>query len=118
MIKSYKDLDVYKESYSLALQIHQVTKTFPDFERYEIGGQLRRAAMSMPMNIAEGYGKKESVADFKRFLKMSLGSCNEVMVLVDMSKDLGYLTPKEHEGLQESYDVLGKRINTLIQKWK
>ena len=118
MIKTYKDLDVYKESYSLALQIHQMTRTFPDFERYEIGGQLRRAAMSMPMNIAEGYGKKDSSVDFKRFLRMSLGSGNEVQVLIDMSKDLGYITQETHKKTTERYDVLGKRISTLIEKWK
>ena len=118
MIKTYRDLDVYKESYSLALQIHQKTQTYPDIEKYEIGGQLRRAVTSIPMNIAEGYGKKESTLDFKRFLRMSLGSCNEVAVLIDLSKDLGYITPETHKELWDRYDVLGKRISTLIEKWK
>ena len=118
MITSYRDLEVYKESYQLALQVHKVTNKFPDFERYEIGSQLRRAALSIPMNIAEGYGKKESEKDFKRFLRMSLGSCNEVNVLLEMSKDLSYMTEEEYNEILHKYDVLGKRINTLIQKWK
>ena len=118
MIKTYRDLDVYKESYSLALQIHQMTKAYPDIEEYELCGQLRRAAVSIPMNIAEGYGKKESTLDFKRYLRMSLGSSNEVMVLIDLSKDLGYIAPETHKELWERYDVLGKRISTLIEKWK
>ena len=58
MIKSYQDLRVYQISYQLALQVHQLTLKFPDFERYELGSQLRRAATSIPINIAEGYGKK------------------------------------------------------------
>src|SRR5690554_4256790 len=91
MISSYRDLEVYQNSYTLALQIHKMTQNYPDYERYEIGRQLRKAAFSVPMNIAEGYGKKESEAEFKRFLKMSLGSCNEVQVLIDMSKDLQYI---------------------------
>ena len=74
--------------------------------------------MSIPMNISEGYGKKESELDFKRFLRMSLGSCNEVRVLLDMSKDLGYIEENVYEQITQKYDVLGKRINTLIQKWK
>jgi four helix bundle protein len=118
MIKAYKDLEVYGESYKLTLQLHKMTNEFPDFERYEMGRQLRKAAMSIPMNIAEGYGKKESEKDFKRFLQVSLGSCNEVAVLLDMSKDLGYIEQKKYEEFSQRYEVLGRRIYTLIQKWK
>ena len=118
MITSYKELDVYKESYSLALQVHQMTQKYPEYEKYEMGGQLRRAAISIPMNISEGYGKKDSSLDFKRFLRMSLGSCNEVQVLLDLSKDLGYITDEQHKEMWERFNVLGKRISTLIQRWK
>ena len=118
MIKSYRDLKVYQNSYSLALQVHKMTQEYPGYERYEIGRQLRKAAFSIPMNISEGYGKKESEAEFKRFLKMSLGSCNEVQVLIDMSKDLQYINEEVHKNLWESYEVLGKRISTLIVKWR
>ena len=58
MIKSYKDLEVYKRSYKLALKTHKITLTFPAIERYELGSQLRRATKSIPLNIREGYGKK------------------------------------------------------------
>jgi four helix bundle protein len=78
MIASYKDLEVYQESYQLALLLHQMTQKYPKFEKYEMGSQTRRAAVSIPVNIAEGYGKRESQLDFKRFLRMSLVSCNEV----------------------------------------
>ena len=118
MIKSYKDLEVYQKSYSLALHVHKMTQQYPAYERYEIGAQIRRAALSIPMNIAEGYGKKESTLEFKRFLRMSLGSCNEVLVLLEMSKDLGYITKQEYLNMQQSYDIVGKRLNVLIQKWK
>ena len=118
MITSYKDLEVYKESYSTALEMHKMTREYPEYEKYEMGGQLRRAAMSIPMNIAEGYGKKESILDFKRFLRMSLGSCNEVQVLLDFSKDLNYIRDEQHQIMWERYNVLGKRISTLIEKWK
>ena len=118
MIKSYKDLEVYKEAYDIALQIHQLTQKYPEYERYEIGSQMRRAAISIPLNIAEGYGKKASEADFKRFLKIALGSSNEMMVLIDMSKDLGYITEEDRKGLNERYDVLGKRLSSMIAKWK
>ena len=117
MIKSYKDLEVYQTAYQLAINIHQTTQKYPDYERYELGGQLRRAATSIPMNIAEGYGKKRSERDFKRFLLMALGSCNEVQVLLEMSKDLNYIDEQKHVNLTNEYEILGRRLNVMIDKW-
>ena len=118
MIKSYRDLRVYKQSYGLGKEIHQVTQQFPRTEQYELGNQLRRAAISIPLNIAEGYGKKESIADFKRFLLIALGSCNEVQVQLDYSKDFGYITESEHNRLWGEYEQLGKQLTSLHKKWK
>ena len=117
MIKSYQDLEVYQRSYKLALQVHKITMLFPKHEMYEIGSQLRRAAISIPLNIAEGYGRKEHVKDFKNFLINALGSSNEVSVLIEMVKDLGYELEKYKE-LKEEYDHLGRQLNKLIQTWK
>lgn len=117
LIKSYHDLEVYKRSYNLALQVHRLTQRFPKHELYEIGSQLRRAAISIPLNIAEGYGRKQYVNDFKHFLINALGSCNEVAVLVEMIKDLGYVIG-QYEELREEYDHLGRQLNRLIQTWK
>ena len=86
MIKGFKDLVTYQKSYELSIKVHTLTLKYPKNERYEIVSQIRRAAMSVPLNIAEGYGKKDSEADFKRFLRMAVGSCNEMEVLMDMSK--------------------------------
>ena len=118
MIESYRDLDVYKKSYELVKEILQLTKTYPSDERYEIVSQIRRAALSIPLNIAEGYGRKQSAADFKRFLSMSSGSVNEMEVLLDISCDIEYITEEQHKELLERYQVLGKQINTLIQRWQ
>ena len=118
MIASYKDLEVYKEAYQMFLKVHKMTQGYPDVERYELGTQMRRAAMSIPLNIAEGYGKKSSELDFKRFLKMAMGSCNEVQVMLDMSKDLSYMSHEIYKEYIDKYEVLGRRLNTLIQKWK
>ena len=118
MIRSYRDLRVYQESYELGKVIHQLTHHFPKHERYELGNQLRRAALSIPLNIAEGYGKKQSVADFKRFLLMSIGSCNEMEVLLDYIRDFGYKTEETYKELQERYTRLGKQLNVLYQKWQ
>ena len=118
MIKSYRDLNIYKDSYDLAIMLYKITQRISDREQYDLGSQIRRAATSVPMNIAEGYGKKESVAEFKRFLRMAAGSVNEMEVLLDMIKDLGYLKDEEHQGLRERYEIVGKQIHALIKKWE
>ena len=118
MIKSFKDMRIYQKSYELSIKVHTLTLKYPRHEKYEIGSQIRRAAMSIPLNIAEGYGKKDSVAEFKRFLRMSVGSCNEVEVLMDMSKDLGYIDEKTHREITEQYIAIRKQILTTIEKWK
>ncbi len=97
--------------------MHKKTFKFPKQEMYELGSQLRRAAISIPLNIAEGYGRKTYTGDFKKFLIIALGSCNEVAVLLEMAKDLGYLG-ESYEELKEEYDHLGRQLNKLIQNWK
>ena len=117
MIRTYHDLKVYRLGYDLGREIHQLTRRFPKSEQYEMASQLRRASLSIPLNIAEGYGKKQSAADFKRFLLISLGSCNEVQVLLDFAKDFDYLNEAEHQKLWGSYDQLGKQISVLHSRW-
>ena len=118
MIQSYKDLEVYKKSYQSALGIHRMTLEFPKHEMYELGSQLRRAATSIPLNIAEGYGRKTAVAEFKHFLRNALGSASEVKVLLEMIKDLGYMEAKEFEEVYETYDHLARQLYRLIESWK
>ena len=117
-ISSYRDLKAYQRSYQLGLEIHKRTREFPVQERRELGSQLRRAASSVPINIAEGYGRKRSAEDFKRFLVIALGSCNEVSVILDFALDLGYLVREEHARWQSQYDEVGRMLNKLIQVWR
>lgn len=117
-IRSYRDLEVYQRSYEAALELHKLTLKFPPFERSELGGQLRRASKSIPLNIAEGYGRKKSPEDFRRFLVIALGSCDEVSVLLDFAHDLAYLPEKEYARFKEVYERIGKGINKLSQVWR
>ena len=91
----YRQLQVYERSYKAALAVYRMTKGFPESEKYGMTSQMQRAGISVALNIAEGYAKKSSQEEFKRFLLMALGSANEMSVLIDFSKDLGYITEEE-----------------------
>ena len=114
----YRKLAVYEKSYKAVLDIYQMSEKFPERERYAMGDQIRRAAMSIPMNIAEGYGKQESAAEFRRYLRMSMGSANEVRVLPDFAKDLGYAKEGVCREMQRRYEEIGKMLNGLIKAVK
>jgi four helix bundle protein len=117
-IRSYRDLRIFQSSYQTALEIHRITLKFPAFERGELGSQLRRSATSIPINVAEGYGRKKSSSDFKRFLTIALGSCDETSVLLDFAHDLNYLDDNSYSDLKQKYDEIGKGLNKAIQVWK
>lgn len=117
IVKSYKDLDVFKGGYKLSLNIYKITTSYPREEIYGLISQIRRAAVSVVLNIAEGYGRR-SKEDFKRFLKISLGSVNETETLLTLSRDLGYISIEKYRALVEQYDILGKKIYKLIENWK
>ena len=116
-IRSYEDLQVYQEGYQLCLQIHRITQGLPKEERYELGQQARKAALSVPANIAEGYGRKDSAKEFQHFLRIAMGSANEVKVYVDMMKDLDYIDQNTHRDLKQSYETLTRKIYRLKERW-
>ena len=117
MIGSYKDLDIYKRSYNLALKIHQITRNFPEEEKYDLTSQIRRCSKSIPTNIAEGFGR-QSTEEFKRFLRISLGSNNELQVHLEFSKDLNYISENEYNEISKENSEIGKMLNVAIRKWK
>ena len=117
MIKSYKELEIYKRSYKLALELHEETKKFPKEELYDLTSQIRRCSKSIRTNIAEGFGR-QSKEEFKRFLRISLGSCNELQVHLDFCKDLKYIEDEKYEKLIKENEEIGKMLNVTIQKWK
>ena len=110
-----KELEVYKKSYELALSICEYAKTMPKEERFELTSQIRRAATSIPINIAEGYGKKENQQEFKRYLMIAKGSSAEMQVLIDLCKDLGYMQENHHKVYSERYEEVSKMLSGLIK---
>ena len=117
MIKSYQDIEVYQESYELTVMMHRKMNKIMDRKTYELTHQVKRASMSIPLNIAEGYGKRESTKEFKRFLRMSVGSVNEMEVLIELLKDLEHISAQEYREMLDRYKTVGKRINAMIKSW-
>ena len=118
LIRSYRDLEVYQIAYQLALEVHKITLDFPKHEFYELGSQMRRASKSIALNIVEGYGRRKSAEEFKRFLTMAISSCDELRVQINFCRDLEYVQTEDYNKYNSKYDVLGKKINKLIQNWE
>ena len=117
-MSGYKELQVYQKGYAAARSVYKITEGYPKEEVYGITGQMRRAAVSIPLNIAEGYAKRESQTEFGRFLEMARGSANEMSVLVDLSKDLGYIEEETYEKASKTYEEIGKMLTVFIRKIK
>ena len=96
------------------LELYKVTAKFPRHEMYGLTSQLRRAAVSIEANIAEGAGKKTS-ADFARFLQMAFGSANEIQCELLIAKDLGYLSEIQHSHLTAQVGSIKKMLTRFMQ---
>ena len=112
-IKSYKDLIVYQKAYQLSLHIYRVTKSFPKAEIYGLVSQMRRSAISIPANIAEGY-RRGHRKEYIQFLRIAQGSCGELETFLSMSKDLGFIKEKDFEELENAQDEISRLLQALI----
>lgn len=112
---NYKDLVVWQKSIVFVSDIYVLTKNFPQDERFSLVDQMRRAAVSIPSNIAEGHARKSS-ADFARFLRISYGSAAELETQLIIANNLQYLTDSELEASLLKITELQKMLNALISK--
>ena len=117
MIRSVDDLDVFQRSYRLALEIDRETKRFPPIARNELGSQLRRASKSIPANIAEGFSRRKFHREYKRYLEIARGSCDELVVHLRFTRDLEYLTTDRYEYFFAEFQIVGKQLTKLIKVW-
>jgi four helix bundle protein len=117
-IRTYHDLDVFRESYSAALGISRLAKRFPPVEQYELARQLRRAARSIPANIVEGWVKRASTPEFKRYLQTAIGSCDETRMWLDLSKDEGFISEQDCQETKDRYNRIGAMLGSLWKQWR
>ena len=114
-IKSYKDLNIWKRSIEVVEDIYKITKNFPKEEIYGLTSQLRRSAVSIPSNIAEGFARFHN-KEYRQFLFISLGSCAELSTQIIIALRLDYLESNEADQLLNEIDEISKMTMSLIKK--
>jgi len=113
-IKSFTDLEAWKEGHKLVLMIYEATKKFPKEEIFGLTNQLRRAAVSITSNIAEGFSRKTS-KDKTHFYLISLGSLTETQNQILVAKDVKYLSREDFKKIAQQTVLASKLINGLIK---
>ena len=114
-IRTYRDLDIWNKGIETVKDVYKTTAKFPKIETYGLISQMRRAAVSVPSNIAEGFRRHHN-KEYRQFLYVSLGSCAELETQMTIVKELKYMTENEEVVLLEKLDHLCRMISNLIKK--
>ncbi len=114
-IKNFRELEIWKRSVDLAEYVYKATNDFPKDELYGLTSQLRRAVVSIPSNIAEGFTRLHN-REYKQFLYVSLGSCSEVITQLIIAEKLGYIEKKKADWLIDEIEQISKMTMSLIKK--
>lgn len=114
MVKNYRDLDLWTKAHAVVLDVYRLTNPFPRTEQFGIVSQLRRAAYSIPANIAEGFGR-HSTKELIQFLGIANGSLEELRYFLLLSRDLRYLSPPEFERLEREVRAIAQMLAALIR---
>jgi len=117
MSSSFKDLRVWQDAMKFTVAVYRATSNFPKHELYGLSQQLRRAAVSVPSNIAEGKGHR-SDREFRNFLLHARGSLLEVQTQIMIAQELQYISPEEGKGLLASSDAIARSLNSLINSMR
>jgi four helix bundle protein len=114
-IKTYRDLDIWKAGIRLVKNIYKLTEKLPKHELYGLVSQMRRSAISIPSNVAEGFRRYHN-KEYKQFLYISLGSCAELETQITIAKELEYIQESKETVLLEDLDHICRMISNLIKK--
>jgi four helix bundle protein len=115
-ITNYKDLRIWQKGMDIVQDIHNVTESFPKSEFYGLASQMRRCAVSIPSNIAEGFVRQYN-KEYKQFLYVAFGSCAELETQLNIAKRLKYSTSDNVDKILDELIYLSKMIMTLIKRF-
>lgn len=113
--RGYRDLRAWQQAMGLVTEIYRITRTFPKEELYGLVSQLRRAAVSIPSNLAEGHGRN-SRNEFRQFIGQARGSLSEVETQLEIARNLGYVRADVADALLEQAEAVGKML-TGLRSW-
>jgi four helix bundle protein len=116
-MKTYRDLIVWQKSMNLVIMVYDQTKQFPNEEMYNLTSQLKRSAVSVPSNIAEGYGRNSS-GDYIRFLQIASGSLYELQTQLEISLRLNFISTENYNKIISLSIEIEKMLSSLISKIK
>ena len=116
--RTYRDLNVYDQSFELAMEIHKLTNGFPVEERYSLTDQMRRAARSIPANLAEGWAKRKYENVFKRHLYDCIGSYEEIKVWLEFALKCEYINHDTYENFRGGYAEVSAMLSSLVNRWR
>jgi four helix bundle protein len=114
-VKSYRDLIVWQKSMTLVTRVYELTRQFPKEEMYGLTAQIRRSAVSIPSNIAEGHGRS-STGDFVRFLSIATGSLYELETQIQIAANLSFLSANAHSKLDAASREIERMLSSLVRK--
>ncbi|MGB9706507.1 MAG: four helix bundle protein [Microgenomates group bacterium] len=120
-IRSFKDLDVYKNLYrAMIVVLKHVVPKLPETEKYDLASQMNRACKSPLGLLAEGYAKKNYKRSWSKYIDDAIGECNEIISHLSITRDVysKFVDPKICDKLIEIYDIAGKQLYRLGENWK
>ncbi|MFH0776194.1 MAG: four helix bundle protein [Patescibacteria group bacterium] len=117
MIKKFEDLTVYQKAFTLSLELYRITKNFPDEEKFGLTNQIRRAAVSVVSNIAEGSMRLNSL-EFRQFVGIARGSVGELRSQISIAQALGFVEVEKADQLFVLLDEIGKMLTVLARSLK
>jgi len=114
-MKTFRDLLVWQKAMKVVTEVYQITQSFPKEELYGLTSQIRRSAVSIPSNMAEGYGRN-STKDYLRFLQIANGSLYELQTQIEIALNLEYITKQDFEKAYENSREIERMLSSLIRK--
>ncbi len=114
-IRNFRELDVWKLGKKIVLDVYRVTKDFPKEEMYGLVAQMRRAAVSIPSNVAEGFNREHN-PEYRQLLYVALGSCAELETQIEVAHDLGFLLVGDRDEVLEQLDHESRMLWNLIKR--